>query len=258
MGSLLHFDIEQLDNLQSLHEQEEDLRRQSLELLGSDQHHAEMMFLVTNAMNVLFGYTHDHVAANDDELTLQYFGLRLFNDAACSIKLALSGYAQQALGQTRDIMEVGFLLDYFRTFPAEVSAWKNASPKARRNKFGPVHIRKALDTRDGNREMKRAQVYAMLSENASHATYPGFRLMMKDGHGQVGPFVDEVKLRAWLQELTLRLLPAAELLGGHFPKAPEAVRAGYQFYRSQILEWWKRQQEARSYKEAQGRPTEGV
>ncbi|MGB9367138.1 MAG: hypothetical protein WCE79_14115 [Xanthobacteraceae bacterium] len=245
----LVFDIKLLDNLQSLHEQEEDLRRQSLELIAGDQHHSELMFLVTNAMNVLFGFTHDHVATTDDELTLQYFGLRLFNDAACSMKLALSGYAQQAMGQARDIMEIGFLLDYFRTAPQEISAWKNASAKVRKSKFGPVHIRKALDARDGNKEMKRARVYAMLSEHASHATYPGFRLMMKDGHGQVGPFIDDVKLRAWLQELTLRLLPAAELLGAHFPNAAEPVRELYRLYRGQIMEWWQRQQAARDAKQ---------
>jgi hypothetical protein len=238
----LVFDIKQLDNLHSLYRHEERLREESISIIANDTRSSEMLFLITNAMGILFGFTHDHVAGTDDELTLQYLGLRLFNEAACSIKLALSGYAQQAIGHTRDIMEVALLLDYFRTAPEQIGVWRAADRQTRTSTFGPIHIRKALDARDGNKEMKRARVYAMLSEHASHATYPGFRLMMKDGHGQVGPFVDEVKLRAWLQELALRLLPAAELLGAHFANAPETIRALHRGYTDQVLEWWKREQ----------------
>jgi hypothetical protein len=47
-------------------------------------------------MNAVFAFTQEHVQGSDDELTLQLLGIRLFNDAAASIKLALSGYYQKA------------------------------------------------------------------------------------------------------------------------------------------------------------------
>jgi hypothetical protein len=238
----LVFDIAQLKNLHSLHEHEETLRDESLGLLAKDTKHAEMLFLVANAMGILFGFCHDHKAEGDDELTLQYFGLRIFNAAGASIKLALTGYAQQALVHTRDIMEVAFLLDYFSTFPAEISLWKSADERTLKTTFAPVHIREALDARDGNKEQKRRKVYSLLSTYASHATYAGFTMTMKDGEGQLGPFVDERKLKAWLQELALRLLPAAEIFGRHFPTAPAAVLSLYRSYAHQVIEWAEKNQ----------------
>ena len=59
----LVFDLLQLDNLRTLHEHEEKLRVESLKLLAADPRHSEMMFLIANAMGVLFGFTHDHKAA---------------------------------------------------------------------------------------------------------------------------------------------------------------------------------------------------
>jgi len=122
----LVFDIAHLGNLGSLHEHEENLRGESLGILSTDPHHAEILFLVATAMGILFGFSHDHQAQSDDELTLQYFGIRLFNTAGASIKLALAGYAQQALAETRDIMDVAFPLDYFRTYPDEIRVWEEA------------------------------------------------------------------------------------------------------------------------------------
>ena len=235
----LVFDIFQLSNLRSLHDHEEKLRDDSLKVLAADAAHSEMLFLIANAMGILFGFSLDHKAQEDDDVTLQYFGIRLFNNAGSSIKLALSGYTQQALSLTRDIMEVAFLLDYFRSSPDQISVWKAADAKARKSKFGPLQIRVALDARDGNKERKREKAYAVLSENASHATYGGFRLTMKNGDGQFGPFVDEPKLKAWLGELSLRLLPAAHIYGAHFLDAPTDVLRLYVAYRTQVLEWWQ-------------------
>lgn len=237
----LVFDISQLNNIHSLHVHEERLRVESLKAIADDPVRSEMLFMVTNAMGVLHAFSMDHTAQEDDDLTLQFFGIRLFNNAGSSIKLALSGYTQQAFTLTRDIMEVGFLLDYFRSWPQRIGEWKGADAKTRKNKFGPIHIRKALDERDGNQERKREKAYAVLSENASHASYPGFRLTMKDGDGQFGPFVDQQKLNAWLGELSLRLLPAADLYGQQFLDAPIPVLQLFVGFRGQVLEWMKRQ-----------------
>ena len=124
--------------------------------------------------------------------------------------------------------------------PEQIGAWKTSDAKTRKSSFGPLQIRMALDRRDGNTERKREKAYAVLSENATHATYGGFRLTMKNGDGQFGPFVDEPKLKAWIGELSLRLLPSAELFGAHFLDAPADVLRLYVSYRKQVLEWWER------------------
>jgi hypothetical protein len=237
----LAFDISQLDNLRSLHEHEEKLRDESLKFIADDPTLSEMMCLATNAMGVLFGFVHDHKAKSDDDLTLQYLGIRLFNTAGASIKLALGGYAQQALGHTRDIVEVAFLLDYLKSNPHEIVVWKNADVNTLKRRFGPLQIRIALDGRDGNKERKRQKTYAILSENASHASFRGFVLTTKDGAGQVGPFFDGIKLQAWVHEITLRIVPAAELLGVHFKNPPAEVAALFKSFRKQSLEWLQRQ-----------------
>ena len=46
------FDPKQLNNLRSLHDHEEGLRKESLAMLAADSAHAEMLFLVANAMIV--------------------------------------------------------------------------------------------------------------------------------------------------------------------------------------------------------------
>ena len=236
------FDIDKLDNLKSLHAHEEDLRAQSLKIVAADPTLSELLFLVSNAMGVFLGFSQDHKTRSVDELTIQYFAIRLFNTTGVSIKLALGGYVQQALSHMRDVMEIAFLLDYFCTHPEEIKVWRESDKKTRLSKFGPKHIRKALDVRDGNQEQKRKKAYDVLCEYATHTTYHGFSLINMDGRGQVGPFVDESKLRAWLQEVALRVLPAAELVGQHFPDGDAQVVALYTDYRAQLSEWWRRQQ----------------
>lgn len=237
----LVFDIDKLDNLKSLHAHEEELRAQNLQIIAADPTLSELLFLVSNAMNIFFGFSHDHKTRSDDERTIQYFAIRLFNTTGVSIKLALGGYVQQALSHIRDVTEVAFLLDYFRTYPEQIKAWRESDKKTRLSTFGPKHIRKALDDRDGNIEQKRKKVYDVLCEYATHATYHGFALINKGGHGQIGPFVDEIKLRTWLQELALRVLPAAELVGQHFPDGEAEVVTLYSAYRAQLIEWLERQ-----------------
>jgi hypothetical protein len=91
---------------------------------------------------------------------MQTLGIRLFNAAASGVKHALSGCYQTAFQQARDITETGFLLDYFRTSPEKIPVWKGADRAKQRKLFDPVQIRKALDERDGDTEMKRPRITA--------------------------------------------------------------------------------------------------
>jgi hypothetical protein len=207
----------EFENLKGTHAHEETLRSQSMGLIGATSAMKQRLLVVEKALAVIYAYTHDHEAATDDELTLQFLGIRLFNLGASAIKLGLSGYYQQAFALVRDIVETGYLVDHFRTSPEKISEWKTASDAERKKKFGPVHIRKALDDRDGDKERRREKTYAVLSEYASHATFKGFGLTKKQGLGELGPFVAEPNLKAWLEEMVLRLGPAAIVFSQQFP-----------------------------------------
>lgn len=140
-------------------------------------------------------------------------GIRLFNAAGASVKLALSGYYQKAFDQVRDVLETYFLVDYLTTHRVKIAEWKVADKKARIAHFGPGFIRNALDKRDGYTSGARKKIYDLISEFASHASYPGFSLVLNDKNlGEVGPFLEKTKLAAWLQELAKLLSHAAGIL----------------------------------------------
>lgn len=229
--------FDDLENLLSLHGHEEKLRADSISIINADASMIESVALVANAMNIFFGFTHDHEHLDDDELTLQFFGLRQFNTAACSIKLALSGYTQTAISLTRDILEVAFLLDFFRTDRAKIQEWKKATKQERKKNFSPVAIRTAIDERDGYKEKKRAKVYALLSEYASHVTYDGFKLLKRDGLGELGPFISEKHLAAWLQEIVLRLVPSASVFAAQFPNVSAPLNQLRKDYNVGVRAW---------------------
>jgi hypothetical protein len=162
-------------------------------------------------------------------------GIHLFNAAASGLKLALSGYYQTAFQQARDIMETGFLLDYFRTSPDQISVWKASDRATRRKLFDPVKIRIALDDRDGDTGMRRAEEYNKLSEMASHATFRGFRLTARQGFGELGPFVEVVNLKAWLHEMVLRLGPTAVMYANQFPDADPKLTQFFQEFGTELI-----------------------
>lgn len=205
-----------LDNLKTLHEHEEKLRAESLAIVDKSENLKEHFRVIHEARNIIYGFTHDHSHRSDDELTLQLLGIRLFNASAASVKLALSGYYQIAFAQLRDIVETYFLLDYFGTNKEKIAVWKDADKRHLKKVFGPYAIRDALDKRDGFTEKKRGDVYGRLSTYASHATYRGFSLTTKENMGEMGPFVTERCLTAWLEEMMKLLGHGALVYAIHF------------------------------------------
>jgi hypothetical protein len=205
--------VDTTDNLHSLHRHEEELRAQSLEAINARADLRDHFKLIGEAMNVIYAFSHDHTHETDDELTLQLLGIRLFNAAGAAVKLALSGYYQKAFDGVRDILETGFLADFLKTYPDRIAEWKSADKKARIVHFGPGIIRNALDKRDGYSSGERKRVYDLLSEHASHVSYPGFSLVMNAQNlGEVGPFFDDKKLAICVTELATRLSHAAVIL----------------------------------------------
>jgi hypothetical protein len=117
------------ENLQRLHAHEEEIRAKNLTVIEQNPASRDHWAIVSEAMNVMYAFAHDHEHQSDDELTLQFLGIRLFNAAAASIKLALSGYYQKAFDHVRDVLETSFLIDYLATFPEKIAVWKAADKK---------------------------------------------------------------------------------------------------------------------------------
>ena len=141
-------------DIEETHGHEEKLRQESMALVAADLELSRRLEMVQKAMALIFCYTIEYTSRSEDEATMQLLGIRLFNAAASGIKLALSGYYQTAFHQARDIMEIGYLLDYFRTSPEQRAVWKQSDRKTRRKLFDPVKIRIALDERDGDSTKK--------------------------------------------------------------------------------------------------------
>jgi hypothetical protein len=205
------------ENLISLHEHEEQIRADSLRLIDAKPGFRDHLAMIYGSMGVIYALAHDHVNATDDELTIQYLGLRVFNSAASSVKLSLSGYYQSAFALVRDILETVALLDYLHTNQSQIVVWKASDKKQRIAQFGPGAIRNALNSRDQFSGNKRKEMYERLSEYASHAAAPGFQLLAPEGLGQIGPFISEKYLKAWLEEAVKFLVHGATIFMGHFP-----------------------------------------
>jgi hypothetical protein len=227
-------------NLTALHNLAEQLRASSLATITADAALSDHWNLVAEAMNAIWAFTHDHVHRSENELALQLLGIRLFNAAGASIKLALSGYYQKAFDQLRDVIETSFLVDYLLTNPAEIDEWRRADPKKRMSQFGAARIRSALDKRDGYTSGERKRIYGIFSEYATHASYPGVTLITKgpDNMAQVGPFFDEQKLRSWLGEMAMRFSPAALLLLPNPDGSDMKLLETQIHYMRVVNEWW--------------------
>src|SRR3989442_14909582 len=228
------------ENLTSLHKHEEELRVQSLAAIKANGALSDHWNLVAEAMNVIYAFTHDHVHGSDNELTLQYLGIRLFNAAGASIKLALSGYYQKAFDQLRDVIETYFLVEFLSTYPEKIEEWKAADKKTRISHFGPGVIRSALDKRDGYTSGERKKIYDLISELASHASYPGISLTTTGPSkmAQVGPFFDEKKLATWLQEMAMRLSHAAVVLVSNPEGSDLKLLLTRKHYLDVVNKWW--------------------
>lgn len=205
------------ENLISLHKHEEQIRVDSLHLIEAHHPLSDHLAMIHRSMEMIYALAHDHANTTDDELTIQYLGLRAFNSAAVSMKLSLSGYYQSAFAIMRDIFETVALVDYLHTNPSQIAVWKASDKKQRIAQFGPGAIRNTLNIRDQFSGNKRKEMYDRLSEYASHATAPGFQLLAPEGLGRIGPFFSEKYLKAWLEEAVKFLVHGATIFMGHFP-----------------------------------------
>lgn len=204
--------------LKGLAKEEEKIKLQSLTSLKSDSILDKRLTSYQDAMNSIYSLTIEHKNRNEDELVVQYIGIRLFNDLSVALKLMLSGYYQMSLAIQRDMIEVAFLLDYFRSYPIKIKEWRNSSDRERMNNFHPQVIRDALDKRDGLKNQRRAKKYKLFCEYAAHVSYPGNKLVAPGPGrlGKIGPFFYDKYLKACFFELIENALYSAFLFSSLF------------------------------------------
>jgi hypothetical protein len=208
------------DNLEGLHKEEERIRTDALLAINANSALKDHMNMIHASMNVIYTFTHEYQKRTDDELTIQLLGIRLFNSSASALALMLVGYYQNSVALLRDLLETGFLMDYFSIDRSKIQEWQRSNEQERKNKFGPVEIRKALDGRDNATEQKRAQIYKLMCTHGTHPTYNGFQLVAPNGLGKVGPFFNENFLRGLIEELVKRVGHLALVYVEHFENAP--------------------------------------
>lgn len=202
-------------NFVRLHRDENSKRQQSIEAIENSEDLVCHVRVLHASMDLIAIYSGQHSPQNDDELTIQLIGCRLFNGGAVALSTLLSGYYQPSALQQRDLLETVFLLDYFTIESSLIEKWRMSNEKARRQAFSPATVRKHLDTRDGYSERKREAAYKRLCELAGHATPGGFRMLRPEtgAPAHIGPFFSLEMLNATLEELTKTIVQAAI----HFP-----------------------------------------
>lgn len=189
------------ETLEVLHKGELEIRTESILRVNSEMDLKEHLAQIDKAMRFLHLVVTTHTAQNQSEQTLMPIGARLFNSTALALRDLLAGYYQGSIASIRDILEVGFLCDYFHHFPEKIVEWRNSDASLRRKSFSAFEIRKRLDSIDGFEGNKRGATYATLCEFGTHMTYPGLRTLNSSGPVSVGPFFDPRYLRGCLEEL---------------------------------------------------------
>lgn len=205
--------------LLSLHLGEEHHRSVAIDLIGKDPRLRLHLDIVEHAMD-LADRLRQFPTDDEDVKVTQALSIRLFNAFGAAVKLALSGYNQNAAMVLRDILETVFLLDFFQGDRPSIEKWRMADRKTRLREYSPLRIREALDTRYGHTEKKRAAMYKMFSELAGHPTMIGTHMLRprKDGDIVIGPFIEGTSLDAVLSEAGRLAIQVGEILDGFFPR----------------------------------------
>jgi hypothetical protein len=90
---------------------------------------------------------------------------------------------------------------------------------------------------------RREAEYNKLSELASHATYRGFALTRRGNFGELGPFVEAINLKAWLEEMVLRLGPAVVMYANQFADPDPSFTHQFQQFGTELITGFHRREE---------------
>ena len=228
------------DNLTSLHEHEEALRKQSLNEILSNSDLTAHWNMVAEAMNAIFAFSHDHPHGSDDELTLQYLGIRLFNAGGLPSNWRYRDTTKKRSINCGTSSRHISLSTIFRPILRKLLSGKRPIERKRTAQFGAGAIRNALDKRDGYTSGARKHIYDLISEAASHATFNGISLTTTgpQNMAQVGPFFDKQKLSVWLLEMAMRLSHAAMMVSSNPEGDDKKLLATRIHYLAAVNDWW--------------------
>ena len=199
------------ENFENLNKEENQIRTKLILYINGNENLKAYLDLICSSVCTLMNFNIQYKNNSEDELTIQSLGGRLLNSTLASLKLLLSGYYQSSAAIMRDIIETGFLIDFLTFKPEEIKPWRECTDKMKRKKFQPFNIRKALDERGGFTSRKREKKYKLLCEYGTHPTSRGFELMSQNKLVKFGPFYDEEKLKALLEEL-YQIVPSFVLI----------------------------------------------
>lgn len=205
--------------LTSLYMGEEFLRTKAQAFIAQDTRLTLHIAIVERAMD-LCDLVRQVPIEDEDFKVVQILAMRMFNAFGASLKLALAGYSQNSALVMRDILETVFLVDLFRGDRSKITQWRLADRKTLKQHFSLVAVQEALDSRDGNTEKRRHDVYKLFSELAGHPSMKSAWMMRpeKDGDAVIGPFMEKTSLEAVLSEMGRLAVQAGQHLREFFPK----------------------------------------
>jgi hypothetical protein len=178
------------------------------QIIASDVELSDHVLLINQTLDFIDRIVREGGHIDGCHLIILRLTVRCFNSISASLRLASMGYWQPAFAVMRDLLETYFLLDLFNSFPEKLNEWASLDDNKILEKYNPAKVRIMLDERDGNSEKKRQKIYKMLSAHAAHPTPNGFSLISPNSLTVVGPFPDQDKLRAVLEELARHVYSA--------------------------------------------------
>lgn len=194
------------------------------------QKHVSMINSSLNCIDTALR-TYDH--RSRDELMVLRLAARCFNSGAAALRLARMGYYNQCLSLVRDLMEVTLLLDLFERDPSANSEWTEASEDNRLKKFSAIKVRlrlEELEKQGGKTPLNRQSTYRRFCTYGTHASPESFVLISPDMMTKIGPFPDEGRLKAMIEEIVQHLTFAVIVFLSHLDEKNDAavgLRVGF-------------------------------
>lgn len=144
------------------------------------------------------------VDANDrNKGTIQLIATRLAFSAASAFTLALNGYYHNSMMIIRDIMEIGFLLDYFTYKPESILDWTTCNDEKRKSDYSVPVLYRKLTGLEKTHNNSRKFIYSEYSRMFTHAS-PNFAfLITKNGERITDPMIRDDQLEFCIWELSL-------------------------------------------------------
>jgi hypothetical protein len=134
---------------------------------------------------------------------IQLIATRLAFSAASAFTLALNGYYHNSMMIIRDIMEIGFLLDYFTYKPELILDWATCDDKKRKKEYQASELYKKLTGLENTHNNARKFIYSEYSRIFTH-TSPNFAFFItKNGERITDPIICDDQLEFCIWELSL-------------------------------------------------------